>query len=368
MLEYQIEKSTLTLKLSGNLKDEDNENQRAAIYADAQKQKLTKICIEAEALKTWDSTLVALIYKLIKQTQGKTEIEYIRVPKHLAALINLALSVDRKPTQETPQKLPFIESVGQSTYEKWQSFKKGLNFMKENWLSFMRCIKGTAIMRKVDFLFVLEDCSYKAFGIVSLISFMVGLILAFVGAVQMQMFGVEIYVSSLVAISMTRIMGAIMAGIVMSGRTGASYAATLGTMQVNEEIDALKTMGVPVTYFLVLPRIIALMMTMPLLVMLSDFMGMLGGAMVGMFVLGFSPAEYWEYTYKALSMKNFLIGMFHGFVYGYIIAMCGCYYGIFCGRNANSVGLATTSAVVSSIVWMIVITGVLTVIFVEFGL
>ena len=108
MLEYQIEKSTLTLKLSGNLKDEDNENQRAAIYADAQKQKLTKICIEAEALKTWDSTLVALIYKLIKQTQGKTEIEYIRVPKHLAALINLALSVDRKPTQETPQKLPFI--------------------------------------------------------------------------------------------------------------------------------------------------------------------------------------------------------------------------------------------------------------------
>ena len=112
--------------------------------------------------------------------------------------------------------------------------------MKENWLSFMRCIKGTAIMRKVDFLFVLEDCSYKAFGIVSLISFMVGLILAFVGAVQMQMFGVEIYVSSLVAISMTRIMGAIMAGIVMSGRTGASYAATLGTMQVNEEIDALK--------------------------------------------------------------------------------------------------------------------------------
>ena len=368
MLEYQIEKSTLTLKMSRKLKDKDKKKQRTEIHPNTQKQKLTKICIEAEALKTWDSTLVALIYKLIKQTQGKTEIEYIRVPKHLAALINLALSVDRKPTQETPQKLPFIESVGQSTYEKWQSFKKGLNFMKENWLSFMRCIKGTAIMRKVDFLFVLEDCSYKAFGIVSLISFMVGLILAFVGAVQMQMFGVEIYVSSLVAISMTRIMGAIMAGIVMSGRTGASYAATLGTMQVNEEIDALKTMGVPVTDFLVLPRIIALMMTMPLLVMLSDFMGMLGGAMVGMFVLGFSPAEYWEYTYKALSMKNFLIGMFHGFVYGYIIAMCGCYYGIFCGRNANSVGLATTSAVVSSIVWMIVITGVLTVIFVEFGL
>ena len=368
MLEYQIEQNTLTLQLSGNIKNEDNDAKRTGLYADARAQNITKIRIEGAELEAWDSTLVALIYNLIKQTNAKATVEYDKLPQNLVHLVKLALSVNRNPTQEIPKKLSFVERVGQSTYEGWQSFKKGLNFMKENYLSFMRCLRGTAIMRKVDFLFVLGDCSYKAFGIISLISFMVGLILAFVGAVQMQVFGVEIYVSSLVAISMTRIMGAIMAGIVMSGRTGASYAATLGTMQVNEEIDALKTMGVPVTDFLVLPRMIALMMTMPLLVMLSDFMGMLGGAAVGILMLGFSPAEYWEYTYKALSMKNFLIGLFHGFVYGYIIAICGCYYGIFCGRNADSVGVATTSAVVSSIVWMIVITGVLTVIFVEVGL
>ena len=110
----------------------------------------------------------------------------------------------------------------------------------------------------------------------------------------MQTFGVEIYVSSLVAIAMTRIMGAIMAGIVMSGRTGASYAATIGTMQVNEEVDALRTMGIPITDFLVLPRISALMITMPFLTMLSDLMGMIGGAVVGTVMLGFSIDEYWQ--------------------------------------------------------------------------
>ena len=228
--------------------------------------------------------------------------------------------------------------------------------------------RGKAVYRRVDFEFSVEDSSYKAVTIVSLVSFMVGLILAFVGAIQLKNFGAQIYVASLVAIGMTRIMGAIMVGIIMAGRTGASYAATIGTMQVNEEIDALKTMGIPVTDFLIVPRIGSLILTMPFLVILADFTGILGGAAVGVLMLDIPWAEYWKYSHDALNMTNFLVGIFHGFVYGFVIAWCGCYYGINSGRNADSVGVATTRAVVSAIVWMIVVTGVLTLIFEVMGI
>ena len=155
-------------------------------------------------------------------------------------------------------------------------------------------------------------------------------------------------------------MGAIMAGIIMSGRTGASYAASIGTMQVNEELDALKTMGISVIDFLVLPRILSLIITMPILVMLADFMGILGGAFVGIALLNIPSSEYFKYAIDAFGLTNFLVGIFHGFIFGFIIALCGCYYGINSGKNADSVGLATTKAVVSSIVWMIVLTGLIT--------
>jgi len=134
-------------------------------------------------------------------------------------------------------------------------------------------------------------------------------------------------------------------------------------MQVNEEIDALKTMGIPVTDFLVLPRITALIITMPILTILADIMGILGGASVGIFALNIPMEEYIKYTQNALSVSNFMVGIFHGLVFGIIISLCGCYYGINCGRNADSVGKSTTQAVVSSIVWMIIATGILTLIF-----
>ena len=146
----------------------------------------------------------------------------------------------------------------------------------------------------------------------------------------------------------------------MAGRTGASYAATIGTMQVNEELDALKTMGIPVTDFLILPRVVALVLTMPLLVLLADFSGMLGGGFVGTLILEIPPEEYWKYAWKAFDLTNFLVGIFHGIVFGFVISLCGCYFGIYCGRNADSVGVATTNAVVWAIVWMIVLTGIIT--------
>ena len=360
-LTFNLTKQTLELELSGNFSGYDNETEKTALFNAAAKAR--NILVKTSGLGRWDSTLVVILYELAKRA-GKQKISYdfSSLPENLHRLVSLALEVDRNPPSPPNRTTPWLEALGGWGLNIYTGFISGLKFLGRLLTSIGRFLTGKAVMRPVDFLFALEDCGYRAVAIVSLVSFMVGLILAFVGAVQLKTFGAEIYVASLVTIGMTRIMGAIMTGIIMAGRTGAAYAATIGTMQVNEETDALKTMGIPIADFLVLPRMAALVLTMPLLTMWSDFMGMLGGGFVGVTMLGIPLPRYWELSVEAINLSNFLVGIFHGFVFGIVIAVCGCYYGVNCGRNADSVGLATTRAVVSAIVWMIVMTGIITVI------
>jgi phospholipid/cholesterol/gamma-HCH transport system permease protein len=176
------------------------------------------------------------------------------------------------------------------------------------------------------------------------------------------MFGAQIYVADLVGIAMVRVMGAIMTGIIMAGRTGAAFAAQLGTMQVNEEIDALKTMGISPMEFLVLPRMLALMLMMPLLCVYADLMGILGGLIVGVSMLDLNVMEYYVETTRAVSLNDFWIGIFHSVVFGVLVALAGCLRGMQSGRSASSVGAATTSAVVTGIVSIIVATAIITII------
>jgi phospholipid/cholesterol/gamma-HCH transport system permease protein len=226
----------------------------------------------------------------------------------------------------------------------------------------MRLLKGKAQFRRSDFLLTLQQCGVQALPIVSLISLLVGLILAFVGAVQLMMFGAQIYVASLVGIAMVRVMGAIMTGIIMAGRTGAAFAAQLGTMQVNEEIDALKTLGISPMEFLVLPRMLALTLMMPLLCLYADLMGILGGLIVGVGMLDLSAVEYFNQTKASVTLTYFWIGLFHSAVFGVLVALAGCLRGLQCGRSASAVGDAATSAVVTGIVSIIVATAIITII------
>ena len=339
------------------------------LYQTAGSTRVKSIIVDGKNIGKWDSSLLLVLFELAQiAKQRQIVLEKDNLPPGLNRMLDLSLAV--KPHTDTvlANKSDFLERLGGWGIDIWQLFNKGLDFVLENTSALFRFLKGKTVTRKIDFLFALEDCGPKAVGIVSLISFMVGLILAFVGAIQLKTFGAQIYVASLVTIGMTRIMGAIMVGVIMAGRTGASFAATLGTMQVNEEIDALKTMGIPVADFLILPRLAALVLVMPLLTMLADFMGMLGGGFVGILLLDISTGEYWKYSWEAWDMVNFWVGVFHGFVFGFIIALCGCYYGVNSGRNADGVGVATTRAVVSSIVWMIVATGVITAIFERLGI
>lgn len=366
-LTFNLTKQTLELELSGNFSGYDNETEKTALFNAAAKAR--NILVKTSGLGRWDSTLVVILYELAKRAERqKISYDFSSLPENLHRLVSLALEVDRNPPSPPDRTTPWLEALGSWGLNIYTGFVSGLKFLGRLLSSIGRFLTGKAVMRPVDFLFALEDCGYRAVAIVSLVSFMVGLILAFVGAIQLQTFGAQIYVASLVTIGMTRIMGAIMAGIIMAGRTGASYAAAIGTMQVNEEVDALKTMGIPVTDFLVLPRTLSLLITMPVLTVLADFMGIFGGTFVGTVMLDISLQEYIKYSVDTFELDNFLVGVFHGFLYGMIISLCGCYYGVNSGRNADSVGMAATKAVVSAIVWMIVVTGILTFIFKVLGI
>ena len=334
-----------------------------------QSKNLQKIHFIASDLQQWDSSFLAVLYGVVGWARDNgVAYDVSGLPQNVQQLIGLAYAVDRKPTHGSGRRLPFLENLGKNTLEILQKTSDVISFLGNMCHAIGKFFTFRSVTRRVDFYAALEDCGPKAVGIVALISFLVGLILAFVGAIQLQTFGAQIYVASLVTIGMCRIMGAIMVGIIMAGRTGSAYAATIGTMQVNEELDALQTMGIPKIDFLVLPRLFALLIAMPILTMLSDFMGMVGGAFVGVFMMDLPYQEYWKYAFNAFTLKNFLVGVFHGFCFGIIIAVCGCYSGLNCGRNADSVGVATTQSVVRAIVWMIVATGIITVVCMEMGI
>lgn len=365
-IEFNITGNVLDICFSG---DWQKQNLPEDLFDALNNNAIKKVNIDFSDLKLWDSSLLTLLICLYDLAQKNAfEIKSSKTPAGIAELIKLATSSAKAPVVPLPIKEDFLSRLGDFAICIYKSFISGTHFVFDNLNIFFASFFKRTAMRGVDFLFALQDCGPKALPIVLLISFMVGLILAFVGAIQLQMFGAEVYVASLVTIAMTRIMGAIMVGIIMSGRTGASFAATIGTMQVNEEIDALKTMGINVNEFLVLPRLKALVITIPLLTMLADFSGIAGGAAVGIFALNIPYSEFFKHAYNAWFLKHFLVGLFHAFVFGFIISLSGCYFGVNCGRDADSVGKSTTSAVVYSIVWMIIATGIITFCFQRIGI
>lgn len=360
-LELEQTGKKATLSISGNFIRYETVGETERLLAHIYLSKPTHLILKDKGIGKWDSSLLVILYDLIKYLP-KVKVDTSDLPDGLKRLLELAFSVNRHPNTPKKTKISFLEQLGDFGLKIKSSFDNGVNFLKEVCSSLGRWGTGRAVSRPIDFWLALDNCGPKAVGIVTLISFMVGLILAFVGALQLKSFGAQIYVASLVAIAMTRIMGAIMVGIIMAGRTGASYAAAIGTMQVNEELDALKTMGISKMDFLILPRLLALTLAMPFLTILADLMGMVGGGFIGILMLDISPEEYWRFSLDAFNLTNFYVGIFHGFIFGIVIALCGCYFGIKTGRNADSVGLSTTKAVVFSIVWMIVMTGIITLI------
>lgn len=325
---------------------------------------LQSIRFDTSGLTGWDSNLLVFMLK-VKQWCQERKIKYHSegLPEGAQRLLKLASAVpERQGARKESKREPFFSSVGQKVLQSMSSAGEMFAFLGGACIAFARLLAGRASFRRSDLVLFLQESGAQALGIVSLISMLVGLIFAFVGAIQLQTFGAQIYVADLVGIAMVRVMGAVMTGIIMAGRTGASYAAQLGTMQVNEEIDALQTFGISPMEFLVLPRMIALILMMPLLCVYADLMGILGGLIVGVVMLDLNPIAYLNETKASFALTNLWIGLLYSTVFGVIIALSGCLRGIQCGRSASAVGDATTSAVVTGIVSIIVATALITVI------
>ncbi len=321
------------------------------------------VVFDTRQLASWDSGLLTFLVNVGKFCSSqKIVLKSDGLPPGAQRLLELASAVpEKKDARQAEGRVKFLASLGNQTVELFHSAGEMLEFLGDTVIAVLRLLSGKAQYRRSDLGLITQAVSAQALPIVSLICFLVGLILAFIGAIQLKLFGAQIYVADLVGIAMVRLMAAIMTGIVMAGRTGGAFAAQLGTMQVNQEIDALKTLGISPMEFLVLPRMLALAVMMPLLCLYANIMGILGGMVVGVGLLNIGFIEYYNETAKAVGLWNLGIGLFSGLVFGVIVALAGCMRGMQCGRSASAVGDAATSAVVTAIIGIIVSTAVITI-------
>ncbi|MFA6162590.1 MAG: ABC transporter permease [Methylobacter sp.] len=358
-----VDDSTVAIQLTGNWSHEAAVKPVEQVLADLGGAKnLRLVLLRAHELASWDSRLPAYLLKIIDYCQAqRIEVDASGLPEGVQALLRLARAVpERAGARRTAQKKSTMAEIGKAVLNGLKDAKGLIAFIGETVLASMALIRGKARFRVVDLALCIQDAGPSALPIVTLISLLVGLILAFVGAVQLAMFGAQIYIADLVGLGTVREMGALMTAVIMSGRTGAAYAAQLGTMNVNSEIDALRTMGISPMEFLVLPRMLALILMMPLLCLYADLMGIVGGALVTVSAFDVSLIQYYNEIQKAVDLTDFGIGLVKSLVFATLIATAGCMRGLQCGRSASAVGDAATTAVVNSIVYIVVADSVIT--------
>lgn len=365
----KIQAGTVILRLAGSWTIESQlpavERVDRALGSDVE-----QIAFDSADLSAWDSGLVTYLTGIIDHCQGRgIEVDQAGLPDGVRGLLRLAYAVpERKGARRTEKRASFLQTVGEQSIDLARSTGEILAFLGESVLALGRLLRGRARFRKADLWLTVQEAGADALPIVSLVTFLVGLILAFIGENQLARFGAKIYVADLVGLAMVIQVAAIITAIVLAGRTGAAFAAQLGTMQVNEEIDALRTLGISPMDFLVLPRMLALILMTPLLAVYANVMGILGGAFVAAIIGDLTLTEYLNETQKAIGWNHIIQGLISATVYGAIVAVSGCLRGMQCGRSASAVGLATTSAVVTAIVFIVMAAGVLTIIFNTLGM
>jgi len=311
-------------------------------------------------LTGWDSRFVAFINRCIALCRDyNIKLRPEGLPEGVRRLLRLANAVpEKKDAHVSAPEQGLLRNLGKRAFKGWDGAWAMLSFLGENVLAFGKMLRGRAQFRWSDALLVMQQCGPQALGIVALINGLVGLILAFVGAIELRRFGASIYVSDLVGIATVREMGCVMTGIIICGRTGAAFAAQLGTMKVNEEISALQTFGISPLEFLVLPRMVALILMMPFLCVFGDLISIGGGFIVSFTMLDISPTVYFTRIAQAIQLKSFLLGVGKCSFFGFLVAFAGCFRGMQSGYSAAAVGEATTKAVVTGITAIVATDGI----------
>ena len=361
-----------TVALSGRWRlDEPLPKLAAARRLLDQSPSLTALGFDSASLDDWDSSLVTYVAGIDRLcTERDIRCDPSGLPEGLRALLDLARTVPQHGVSDrSSERSPsFLAQLGSNFVDLAQATGEIIAFFGSGILALRHFLLGRARFRRSELWLLIQESGADALPIVSLVSFLVGMILGYIGDQQLAQFGARIYVADLVGLATVIQMGALITAIVLAGRTGAAFAAHIGTMQVNEEIDALRTLGISPMEFLVLPRMIALILMTPLLAIYANLLGILGGAFVGTTVGGLSLTAYLIQTQTAIGWNHIIQGLISATVYGAIVAASGCLRGMQCGRSAAAVGQATTSAVVTAIVFIVIAAAVLTIIFDAVGL
>jgi phospholipid/cholesterol/gamma-HCH transport system permease protein len=366
---HQFDSDGLEIVLTGDWRL-DNNPPSSDVLQQALLDGVSTLRFNADELRTWDSGLLVFLNGLKEHCQSNDiTIDISSLPQGIQHLLNMAAATpEQELTDRDSGRQDLVTRLGISALDFFRGMPAMLNFLGEIVQAMGRLFTGHAKFRSRDLWLEIQEVGPMGLGIVSVISFLVGLILAYLGADQLRLVGAQIFIADLVAIGMVREVGALMTGIIIAGRTGAAFAAQLGTMQVNEEIDAFRTLGIPPVDFLVLPRMLALMLMVPLLTLYASFVGMLAGLLVSFTIFDISVFEYYTETLRALQIKHFLVGLCKGSVYGAMVAYAGCLRGMQCGRSAEAVGEAATSAVVTGILLITISASILTIIFYQLGI
>jgi phospholipid/cholesterol/gamma-HCH transport system permease protein len=319
------------------------------------------ILVDASRLEYIDDTGIALIFDLKRQQRSPgAEVEIRDLAPNLAALIPPYDAKRYARAYEKPVAIGIIEHVGRAANQQLIYVGTMLEFLRNCAAAVALALTRRGVVRWSETLSVATEAGANAVPIVLLIGFLMGVIIAFEIGLVAQQFGAVIFVVNGVGVAMLRELGPLMTAIVFAGRTGAAFAAQIGTQKVNEEVNAILTFGLDPVHFLVLPRLLASMVVVPLLAVLADLIGIFGGALVmASFDVGF--LQFYNQLLGAVDAGDFLLGIIKASVFGLTIAAIGCQRGLATGAGATSVGLSATSAVVTSIVWIVVIDGIFTV-------
>ncbi|MDR7270531.1 phospholipid/cholesterol/gamma-HCH transport system permease protein [Pelomonas saccharophila] len=319
----------------------------------------TRLSFDSSALSHWQPPLAGALWQLLAPlARGGVQLDFEGLPRGLQPLLKLSLpqgEVHKKSKADADEDAPEPE------------WRKTLIFIGDTLAAVGRLARGRSAMRLSDWLWQIEQTGPRSLPIVLLVSSLVGLIVAYMGAEQLQRFGAQSFIANLVTIGVVREIAALVVGIVLAGRVGAAFAAQIGSMRAGEEIDALTTLGVNPVEHLVLPRMLALLVTGPLLTLCAGIAGLAVGCAVAVGLYDVPAMAYLTTTRNALEGWDLFVGLLKGSVYAMLVALAGCRQGLNAGRSAQAVGEATTAAVVQAIVWMVVAASALTVIFQRLG-
>ncbi len=328
----------------------------------------TRVRLRADDVTEWDTSLLLFLFEAEQWCRvAGVYCDTEAVPEKIRNLLG-QLSRAHETSVPFDRAESFLTSVGLATQDTVVKTKDIFSFVGECVLSAVRLARSPRKFRWRDCIDEMQQCGAMAVPIVSLVSFLVGVTLAYTGAIVLRQFGGDIFIADLIGLATVREVGAVMTAVVLAGRTGAAFAATLGNMKTNEEIDALETLGIPAVQFLVLPRLLALAVMTPLLTLYANALGILGGMAVAYGLLSISPTAYWVEMLTIVDLSDVASGVIKATAFGLIIGLAGCLRGLQAERSAAGVGRAATSAVVTALLLIVVADAMFAVVFNVLGI